>query len=990
MSIINPGKGMNPLHLKVSALAFCFLILTGNLFSQTPPAYPDLIRRLTDMEALSLYPSEGERQTLWTGDDSGIGYITFADDRKNSGAGKGSCRMEGDRYVLTEVYGPGIITSIWAALPGEGRISFFLDGSDIPVIEASLYELYSDLRRDYPHLVYRAGRSLNLFIPIPFRESCKIVADKDMGEFVHFGIRRFPEGTSLPAFSTGLMQKAYSSLKEADNFLGLNQDFHSFPAKKATIDTIELTIHPGEISTLFHAAGKGAITSLRIFPDEGRLVPSCNLGPEGEIRWSRQMKREIPSDDSDIFRELMLSAYWDGERDPSVYCPLGDFFGTAPGWNTYRSLPAGMTENMLYSNWFMPYGNEALITLRNDGAKTRSLKVLVTTTPLNGPSDRYARFHAVWNREAKVTGSVWTVVKAKGAGRLCGLMMDIYNPAGKWWGDCKYDIVADNDESNSISGYGLDALFGTWGNSYFSAAYHAHTLTDRSMVQRDHESLNRWFIADNVPFSASLDIRLEKLFPATDSVSYRTVAYYYLFKEGENSIVEFPPGERIDADTSSKMGVTDNMEGEDMTVSTCTGGYLTPVYVEGLHTGGWSGLRGKSHLWWDKIAAGDTLVLKMPVLKDGEYKIRIQFIKGQEFGTFRFYLDNKLISDSINLSYKELAPTTMYDFGLHVLREGDHSIMFIARSPDTSSPARSQFGLDYLQLEPWKESGQPQTKTEHVAAGEFVNIYNQSNINDHCFIKEPNGLWHFYGIGGTRGFSHAKSESLKDSEWKVAPYPFPVEWDPWKEMHLWAPHIVMNDGIYYMFYCAGGKTGYNYRMHLATSTDLITWTRHPENPLFVDGFDARDPMVLRLDDQWIMYYCANTDPKGGNHVVAYRLSKDLVHWGKRHIAFTDPRIHKAGGPTESPFVVRRGDTYYLFIGPREGYVGTDVFESRSPFQWYLEDKVGHIDSHAAEVVRDENGKWFVSTAGVGEGGIYLAPLYWNDNLDEEDSSIVIP
>ena len=99
---------------------------------------------------------------------------------------------------------------IWAALPGEGRISFFLDGSDIPVIEASLYELYSDLRRDYPHLVYRAGRSLNLFIPIPFRESCKIVADKDMGEFVHFGIRRFPEGTSLPAFSTGLMKKAHS------------------------------------------------------------------------------------------------------------------------------------------------------------------------------------------------------------------------------------------------------------------------------------------------------------------------------------------------------------------------------------------------------------------------------------------------------------------------------------------------------------------------------------------------------------------------------------------------------------------------------------------------------------------------------------------------------------------------------------------------------------------------------------------------------------
>jgi arabinan endo-1,5-alpha-L-arabinosidase len=149
-------------------------------------------------------------------------------------------------------------------------------------------------------------------------------------------------------------------------------------------------------------------------------------------------------------------------------------------------------------------------------------------------------------------------------------------------------------------------------------------------------------------------------------------------------------------------------------------------------------------------------------------------------------------------------------------------------------------------------------------------------------------------------------------------------------------------------------------------------------------------MVLKVGEQWIMYYCANTNYMGGNHVVAYRLSNDLVHWGERQIAFVDPRRHKAGGPTESPFVVRRGDTFYLFIGPREGYVGTDVFASKDPFKWYLEDKVGHIDAHAAEVVRDTDGRWYVSHSGVGEGGLHLAPLYWNDGLDEADASIPIP
>ncbi len=217
-----------------------------------------------------------------------------------------------------------------------------------------------------------------------------------------------------------------------------------------------------------------------------------------------------------------------------------------------------------------------------------------------------------------------------------------------------------------------------------------------------------------------------------------------------------------------------------------------------------------------------------------------------------------------------------------------------------------------------------------------------------------------------------------------------MEWDPWKETQLWAPHVVESDGMYYMFYCGGGKHGSTYRMQLATSPDLRTWTKHPSNPLFLDGFGARDPMVLRVDDQWVMYYCATSDPMGGNHVVAYRLSDDLIHWGERHMAFVDPGKHKAGGPTESPFIVRRGDTYYLFIGPREGYVGTDVFASNDPFEWHLEDNVGHINSHAAEVIRDVDGSWYVSHGGVRQGGLYLAPLYWNDGLDGEDSSLPVP
>ena len=56
------------------------------------------------------------------------------------------------------------------------------------------------------------------------------------------------------------------------------------------------------------------------------------------------------------------------------------------------------------------------------------------------------------------------------------------------------------------------------------------------------------------------------------------------------------------------------------------------------------------------------------------------------------------------------------------------------------------------------------------------------------------------------------------------------------------------------------------------------------------------------------------------------------------------------------------------------YADTDVLRSKDPFHWNIEDKVGTIDAHASEVVRDERGRWYVSHCGWYQGGLYLAPL----------------
>ncbi len=284
--------------------------------------------------------------------------------------------------------------------------------------------------------------------------------------------------------------------------------------------------------------------------------------------------------------------------------------------------------------------------------------------------------------------------------------------------------------------------------------------------------------------------------------------------------------------------------------------------------------------------------------------------------------------------------------------------------------------------------------------GEYRRIFDQSvgedqpwYINDHCFIQNTANQWHLFGTSNTSTplipldedqFVHATAGQFTQSPWDK--HPFALRTDTsLGESQLWAPHVILHEGLFYMFYCAGSQfSSLEYRMHLATSPDLFQWTRHDSNPLFTDFYDARDPMIFRHDGQYIMYYTANSDRPVGNHIVAYRTSNDLINWSSRKTAFTHETIGTFGGPTESPYVVQYQDHYYLFIGPENlnttpdaDYRRTAIYRSSTPFHWNRGDRITSVRSHAAEVIQDNDGAWYVSHCGWFYDGVYLAPLSWN-------------
>lgn len=265
-------------------------------------------------------------------------------------------------------------------------------------------------------------------------------------------------------------------------------------------------------------------------------------------------------------------------------------------------------------------------------------------------------------------------------------------------------------------------------------------------------------------------------------------------------------------------------------------------------------------------------------------------------------------------------------------------------------------------------------------------------INDHCFAQGPDGVWHLFGIANTANpirpqdedqFAHATAERLTQSPWTKQPFALRTD-ESAGESVLWAPHVVLRDGLYHMFYTAGSQfSSYEFRTHLATSPDLKNWTRHPANPLFKDYYDARDSMVLPLDGQYQMYHTATLDRPVGNHIVARRSGVDLIEWSHREPAFIHEKTGTFGGPTESPFVVRHGGYFYLLTGPEalgadplEDYRRTAVFRSADPYFWAQAHRAGTIQAHAPEVVRDGDGNWFVSHAGWFFNGVFLAPLAW--------------
>jgi hypothetical protein len=510
---------------KIKFLLVLYAFVISSVLSAEKFSYVDLVKRMIDLESLAVLPVPGEVCAQWSSYDRASKYDEATGKYVEWGAngdGRGIIRKEGDSQVLAEIEGPGCIWRIWSAAPKEGHVRIYLDGATTPTVDLPFIGYFNCKNEPfvYPSLVYVSSSGHNCYIPIPFQKSCKIVADDGWGDYYHFTYSKFPKGTVVPTFKRQLSPEEKKALETVNEFLAnkLGTDPSTcslFDGRRNELRVVrKLSVAPGRTSVVAILTGQRAITSIKVKVD--------------------------PSSVRDIavaLRSVALSIKWDGEKDPSVWVPLGDFFGSGPGINKYKTLPMGMTDEYFYSYWYMPFSRRALIELVNDGKETLPLEVVITHAPLTKPADQLGRFHAKWHRDALmhcVEGRWpdWPMLVTQGRGRYVGVMLEVWNPEGGWWGEGDEKFFVDGEKFPSTIGTGSEDYFGyAWCNpTLFQKAFHSQTRNDGD--NRGHVSVNRWHIGENVPFQSSFEADIEKYFGNDRPTLYACTVYWYLAPGG--------------------------------------------------------------------------------------------------------------------------------------------------------------------------------------------------------------------------------------------------------------------------------------------------------------------------------------------------------------------------------------------------------------------------------------------------------------------------
>lgn len=423
-------------------------------------------------------------------------------------------RKENGNLVLAEFEGPGVVNRIWTPTPTEDTLLFYFDGEKTARLKICFMDLFSG--KVYPFVKPVCSNEIGgyySYIPIPFKQSLKIVFQGEKIMFHQIQTRKLP-GMNVETWTGRFSESERKLLSEVSGlWADISPTILNYTAGlSAGIQTEEktFTIQPGEEVTFFDRPSAGRIAGFDI--DGGTSF-------EG------------------LYKDLLLSAKWDNEPVEAIHAPVADFFGYAYGKPAMRSIVMGRQGTTNYCYLPMPFDRSAtmkLIYQKREGVQQNPLSVNVRVYYNNNKRDqkKEGKFYSVWRREKPEIGAFHRFLHTRGKGHYVGT---IHSAQGLRPG---MTLFFEGDDSTSVDG--RMRMHGTGSEDYYNGGWYALLdRWDRGISMPIHGSLDyslpmnrtgayRFFLSDKITFEKEIFHGMEhgevgNNFP----VDYTSVAFFY-------------------------------------------------------------------------------------------------------------------------------------------------------------------------------------------------------------------------------------------------------------------------------------------------------------------------------------------------------------------------------------------------------------------------------------------------------------------------------
>jgi hypothetical protein len=623
--------------VRVSIVTSLLLLLAGAqgvLAESISPA--DLLRRVIDLQRLTVPPAEGERTGTFSSVEPGAApehddcghYLETKDD---------------GWHVLARLDGPGAITRIWSATPlGAFRVE--VDGK--VVVEAGLDALIAG--QVPPFVVPLVDGRHNCYYPIGFGRSVRLLSRAE-GLKYEVDYVRFADGTNVASFTRELDEKTQAAVAEVSEALrrGLTRE-QIFGARRGMPVAEQKDLGPLDMMT-FSLEGAGTVQALYI-----------GLTDRTEPREAYALHR------------CVLRVYVDDEDRPSIETPLCDFFGSGFDLVYFRSLVMGTNlpapfplpdrrlgeDRMMFCYFPMPYRRGMQFEIENMSADGPAIGLLAyLRVDTREPARDALRFHAGFRRlRAGADGAALPVLEMPGAGRLVGCVLNVDHARRDWWGAGDVPVWTDGAATPVQAGTGwLD-----WLGAQAWPTVHGLPLQGVTRAAAfGKTSAYRWLVSDAIVYHDGLKLALENAIPGGGGETYvSAVTYWYARPQDAYA----PAALTLDDITPPGLRIPDAIEVEDAIVSSGWGTPMLQKYAGAELSGGKAA----------NITTPEPIELRIVRPRAETVQLRVRANPARSFTTVTFRKPDGAVIGAIEYNR---APDGIYDVGKVDLAEGENRII---------------------------------------------------------------------------------------------------------------------------------------------------------------------------------------------------------------------------------------------------------------------------------------------------------------------------